>query len=132
MSAPKRVLLIGFDPSVVDDTKWPGLTAEKLLAALEGDKARLIGLGYSADLCFIDLGSTAEAVVEQALSDMPFDCVLISAGVRTSPDHVLLFEKLINVLHQHALAAKICFNTNPSEQAEAVPRWVSHGTGCSY
>ena len=99
MSDPKRVLLIGFDPSVVDYTKWPGLTAEKLLAALEGDKARLIELGYSTDLCFIDPGRNAEAVVKQALSETPFDCVLIGAGVRTSQDHFLLFEKLINVLH---------------------------------
>jgi hypothetical protein len=120
----KRILLIGFDPAVVDYTKWPGLTAEKLRAALEGDKAHLNELGYSAELCFIDLGSTAEAVVEQKLSETPFDCVLIGAGVRTSQDHFILFEKLINIIHQHAPTAKICFNTNPSDTAEAVQRWV--------
>lgn len=124
MNDRKRILLIGFDPSVVDYTKWPGLTAEKLRAALEGDKARLIELGYSADLCFIDLGSTAEAVVKQALAETPFDCVLIGAGVRASQDYFILFEKLINVLHQHAPNTKICFNTNPSDTAEAVQRWV--------
>ncbi len=60
MSDLKQVRLVGLEPSVVDYTKYPGLTAEKLRVALEGDKARLIELGYRADLCFIDLGRTAE------------------------------------------------------------------------
>jgi hypothetical protein len=109
---------------VVGYTKWPGLTADKLRAALEGDQTRLNELGYSAELCFIDLGSTAEAVVEQKLGETSFDGVLIGAGVRMSQDHFILFEKLINVMHQHAPTAKMCFNTNPSDTAEAVQRWV--------
>lgn len=124
MNDPKRVLLIGFNPSVVDYTKWPGLTAEKLRAALESDKTRLNELGYSAELCFIDLGSTAEATVEQKLTETPFDCILIGAGIRTSQDYFILFEKLINVVHQYAPTAKICFNTGPTDTAEAVQRWV--------
>ena len=100
------------------------MTADKLRAALEGDQARLHALGYRAELCFIDLGSTAEAVVQQKLGETPFDCVLIGAGVRTDQDHFLLFEQVINVIHQHAPSAKICFNTNPSDTAEAVQRWV--------
>jgi hypothetical protein len=35
-----------------------------------------------------------------------------------------LFEKLINVVHQNAPTAKLCFNTKPSDTAEAVQRWV--------
>lgn len=124
MSNKKNVLLIGFDPSVVDYSKWPGLTPDKLLAALEGDKARLNEIGYQAELCFIDLGESAEEVLGQALTNTDYDCVLIGAGVRTSVDHFLLFEKLINVVHQHASSARICFNTNPNDTADAVKRWV--------
>ncbi len=120
----KKVLLIGFDPAVVDFSKWPGLTAEKLLAALEGDRAILAEAGYDARLCFVDLGDTAESTVQQALSETAFDCVLIGAGVRTSEEHFLLFEKLVNVVHRHAPAAKLCFNTGPSDTAQAVQRWV--------
>jgi len=36
----------------------------------------------------------------------------------------LLFEKIINTIHAHAPSAKICFNTNPGDTAEAVNRWI--------
>ena len=36
----------------------------------------------------------------------------------------LLFEKIINSIHAHAPSAKICFNTNPGDTAEAVNRWI--------
>lgn len=120
----KRVLLIGFDPDVVDFSKWPGMTADKVRAGIEADKARLIERGYEVKVCFVDLGATAEKEVAQALSATPFDCVLIGAGIRKDEEHFLLFEKLINLIHQHAQSARICFNTNPTDTAAAVLRWV--------
>jgi hypothetical protein len=52
-----------------------------------------------------------------------FDCVLIGAGLH-APERLLLFEKLLNVVHAHAPTAKICFNTTPADSDEAVQRWV--------
>ena len=124
MSTKKRVLLIGVEPDLVDYSHFPGLNAEKVLAALHTDQANLNGLGYEAQLCFVDLGETAETVVKKKLNESTFDCILIGAGVRTVPAHFSLFEKLINVVHQHAPLAKFCFNTNPSDTAEAVQRWI--------
>jgi len=49
---------------------------------------------------------------------------MIGAGVRTIPEHLLLFEKLINIVHQYTHSAKICFNTKPSDTADAAQRWV--------
>jgi hypothetical protein len=50
---------------------------------------------------------------------------MIGAGLRIVPPYFLLFEKLINVIHQHAPAStKLCFNTSPTDIAEAVQRWV--------
>ncbi len=40
------------------------------------------------------------------------------------PSKFLLFEKLVNVVHEHAPQAKLCFNTKPSDTAEAVRRWL--------
>ena len=94
------------------------------MAALQADEATLNSLGYDAQLCLVDHGKTAETVVTQKLTETAFDCVMIGAGVRTVPDKFLLFEKLINIVHQHAPAARICFNTKPSDTAEAVQRWV--------
>ena len=122
MEAKKQVLLIGLEPTVVDYSRFPGLNAEKVMAALKADEAKLNALGYDAQLCFVDLGRTAEAVVLQKLSQNKCDCILIGAGVRTAAEHFSLFEKLINVVHQNAPSAKLCFNTNPSDTAEAVQR----------
>ncbi|MGE5633654.1 MAG: hypothetical protein ACM3VV_00325 [Deltaproteobacteria bacterium] len=124
MGTKKRVILIGLKPEVADYSNWPGLTPEKLMTELKTDEATLNSLGYDAQLCLVDLDETAETVVTQKLTETAFDCVMIGAGVRTVPDKFLLFEKLINIVHKHAPAARICFNTKPSDTAEAVQRWV--------
>jgi hypothetical protein len=50
---------------------------------------------------------------------------MIGAGLRIVPPYFLLFEKLMNVIHQHAPAStKLCFNTSPQDTAEAVQHWV--------
>jgi hypothetical protein len=74
--------------------------------------------------CLTDFGETAEAVVQNQLKQKRFDCVLIGAGVRTNQTNFMLFEKLINVVHEHAPQAKLCFNQLPSDTAEAVKRWL--------
>ena len=124
MTAKKTVLLIGLSPDVVDYAKWPSLTPEKLEAGLRADENSLIELGYDARICFVDHGETAEATVSQALTEIPFDCILIGAGVRTDPAEFSLFENLVNIAHEKAPAARICFNTGPTDSVEAVQRWV--------
>jgi len=124
MSEKKRVVLVGWNPEVVDYSKWPGLTPEKLRAALEGDRDNLNTLGYKAELLYINDADTAYDTISDALSKTVYDCVLIGAGVRTIDEHFFVFEKLVNAVHQSAPSAKICFNTNPSDTAEAVQRWI--------
>ena len=120
----KNVLLIGLDPTVVNYDRWPGLTAEKLEAGLRRDETALNEKGYDARICFIDHGETAEEVVKTLLAETDFACVLIGAGVRTDIEEFLLFEKLINVVHEHAPGARLCFNTGPTDSVDAVKRWV--------
>jgi len=124
MGMKKQVLVIGLEPTLVDFSLIPDMSAEKVSAGLEADRATLNALGYEAQLCLTDLGSTAEAVVARKLSEHTFDCIVIGAGIRTLPAYFLLFEKLINVVHQGAPDARLCFNTKPSDTAEAVQRWV--------
>ncbi len=124
MTDRKTVLLIGLDPTVVDYAKWPGLTPEKLRAALEGDAGRMNEEGFAVQLCFIDHGETAAATVEAALAKTAFDVILIGAGVRTDPAEFHLFEQLINVVHAKAPAARICFNTGPTNSLDAIKRWA--------
>jgi hypothetical protein len=51
MVQKKSVILIGFDPSVVDYGKWPGLTPEKLRAAFAIDEERFESSGFGSTLC---------------------------------------------------------------------------------
>ncbi len=48
MSEKINVLLVGWNPDVVDYSKWPGLTPEKLRAGLEADRDKMNALGYDA------------------------------------------------------------------------------------
>ena len=103
----------------------PGLTAAKVRAAVEAESSKLELLGYSVKPLYIDDGKTAEAVLTNALASGGYDCIIVGAGLRVVPPYFLLFEKLINVIHRHAPAStKVCFNTNPSDTAAAVQRWV--------
>ena len=120
----KKILLVGWNPSVVDYSKWPGLTPEKLRAGLEGDRDKLNSLEYQAELGLIESAETAPNTVKEWLSNETYDCVLIGAGVRTVEEYIILFETLINVVHEHAPSSKICFNTGPFDSVDAVQRWV--------
>ena len=107
----------------IDLHKNPELSSHETQTAAKL-ATRLRSLGYEADLCLTDFGATAERVVEDKLRAKAYDCVLIGAGIRVIPSSFMLFEKLINVVHANAPQAKLCFNTKPSDTAEAVLRWV--------
>lgn len=124
----KMVLVIGLDPTLIDfslpDYAATGMDATKVLAGLKSSEDELTRLGYIVQMCLTDFGETATAVVQSQLKLKRFDCILIAAGIRTIPSNFILFEKLINVVHEHAPQAKLCFNTKPSDTAEAVQRWL--------
>jgi hypothetical protein len=126
--ARARVLIVGLEPSLIDfsDPVYaPGRNAATVRAGLETDEAHLNALGYDAELCLIDFGETAGTVLRHRLGQKSFDCILIGAGVRLAPQNTLLLEKLVNIAHTDAPQAKLCFNTKPTDTAEAVQRWVS-------
>jgi hypothetical protein len=117
------VLALGLDPALADMTEFPQLTPELIKAFIDAQLERLRKLGYDVVPCLVDTGKTAEAVTANHLEHRTFDCVVIGAGLR-APAHLLLFEKLINLVHASAPGAKICFNTSPVDTADAVQRWV--------
>jgi hypothetical protein len=125
----KSVLIIGLEPSLIDfsDPAYgaSGLNASKIMAALQADEAHLRALGYDAHLCLTDFGETAEAVVRARVDERRYDCILIGAGIRLIAQNTALFEKLVNVVHECAPQAKLCFNTRPDDTAAAVQRWVA-------
>lgn len=125
MKRKSTVLLVGWNPDVVDYSKWPGLTPEKLKAALEADRAKFEALGYDAELGLIDSAETSDLTLRKLLKTKRRDCVLIGAGVRTIPEYLQTFERLLNTFHECAPNAKLCFNSGPFDSVDAVQRWVS-------
>lgn len=129
MSDKKKVLIIGIDPVLIDFStpefaEMPGLTAEKVEAGIKNSINQLNDAGYDAHLCWTDFGETAIDVIKQTLQDIHFDCVLIGAGIRKVESNFLFFEKAINIIHEHAPKARICFNTNPMDTVASVQRWI--------
>jgi hypothetical protein len=131
MTKKKKVLMIGIDPKLIDFSKITAATgwdAKRIQAAGQDANKRLMELGYEVQSCLVDLGeTTAESIVSDILSKEKFDCIMIGFGIRGLPQHTLLFEKIINTIHQNAppsSSTKICFNTNPSDTVEAVLRWM--------
>jgi hypothetical protein len=125
MRGGKKVLMIGLDPKVVDYAHLAiELDEATLRMRLATDEKRLRDLGYDARWLHIDRGETAEAAVSASLDRETFDCVLIGAGIRTVPPLFPLFERLVNLVHEKAPHARICFNTVPEDTAVSVQRWV--------
>jgi hypothetical protein len=131
MANKKKVLLIGIDPYLIDFTSpefsaFPGLTAEKVEAGIKGSIQQLNELGYSAELCWTDFGDTAMNVLQAHLERGLFDGVMIGAGIRIPEKNFLLFEQMINQIHEYAPKARICFNTNPHDTIPAIQRWINN------
>ena len=120
----KTVLAIGLDPVFVDFAAIPQFTPDMFRGFIDAQLDRLCDLGFDVVSCLIDTGETAEAVATAALRSTSFDCVVIGAGLRLPPERLMLFEKIINLVHALAPNARICFNTTPADTAEAVHRWI--------
>jgi hypothetical protein len=63
-------------------------------------------------------------VLRDRLGKTRYDGVLIGAGLRTLPPYALLFEALVNAVHEAAPQAKFAFNSSPADTAQAVQRVV--------
>ena len=117
------VLALGLDPLFADFRSMPDLTPELVRSFIDSQLERVRASGYEVVTCLVDSGATADAVLRDALAKRTFDCVLFGAGLR-APEQLLLFEKLLNIVHTMAPQAKLCFNTSPEDSGEAVQRWI--------
>jgi hypothetical protein len=123
----RRVLAIGLDPAAIDPAALAGFAPDLVRAYIDAEISRLGDLGFQVESCLIDPGETAEAAVETALRSGDFDCIIIGAGLREPPERLLLFERVLNLVHRLAPASRIAFNTSPGDTAEAALRWIGNG-----
>ncbi|MET0383592.1 MAG: hypothetical protein ABW032_09245 [Burkholderiaceae bacterium] len=127
-SHPKRVLFIGQRPETVDFSDPalpPGFDAAKIHAGISIGMQQMIDRGWEADLCLVQPDASASEAVEQRLAATAYDAVVIGGGIRIPPKSLLLFERLVNAVHQAAPAAALAFNTTPQDTADAAARWIA-------
>ena len=121
-----RVLLIGVKPESVDYSDPdlpPGVDEAKVAAGIEATLADMRKRGWEAVFCPIATDGSADGTIAEAL-ERPWDCVVIGGGVRLPSANLLLFERVVNAVHRGAAGTPIAFNTEPSDSADAVARWL--------
>ena len=123
MTAP-AVLAIGLDPRFADYSAMPQFTPELVRAYIEAEVDRVRQAGFEVRTCLLAPDATAEADVEALLRSRSFACVVIGAGLREPPEHLPLFEKIINLVHRLAPGARLAFNSTPADTVAAVQRWI--------
>jgi hypothetical protein len=64
------------------------------------------------------------ATLAKQLTGATYDCVVIGGGLRLPPKGLVLFEKVVNAVHETAPGSAIAFNTHPEDTAEAAGRWI--------
>lgn len=121
------VLLIGQAPETVDFSNPslpPGLTPEIIQAGITRTLDDMAARGWQADACSVRPDATAVPQVVAALKAQAYDVVVIGGGLRIPPPALLMFEAILNAVHEHAPRARIAFNTRPEDSAEAAARWL--------
>jgi hypothetical protein len=114
-----RVLVIGLDPA-----KLHGWDPEPVQAAIARGQARFVDRGIEADWCLVALDDDPEGAIVAALTREDHVCVVIGGGIRTHEPLLELFEKVVNLVRQHAPDAAIAFNSTPEDCVDAAQRWL--------
>ena len=126
-----RILLLGLDPESVDYSDpalSPGMSAEKVHAAIAVALKQFTDRGWESDVGYFHPDETAGPTVERQLRSTNYDCVVIGGGVRLPPRNLAMFEALINVVRKVAPGAAIAFNTRPDDSADAAARGLALGS----
>jgi hypothetical protein len=125
-----RILFVGQKPETVDfsdPSLPPGFNAEKINAGIAVAVAQIEKRGWKGDTCMITPDAAGGALLKEALKGAVYDCVVIGGGLRIPPKGLVLFETVVNIIHNAAPKAAIAFNTRPEDTADAAARHVKAG-----
>ncbi|MEO6972843.1 MAG: hypothetical protein ABI135_05425, partial [Rhodoferax sp.] len=107
-------------------TRIGRIDAAKIHAGIAMGMQQMADRGWAADLCLVPPDASATDAVKQRLVGTTYDAVVIGGGIRIPPKSLLLFERMVNAVHQGAPFAAIAFNTSPLDTADAAARWFGH------
>ncbi len=118
--ASPRVLVIGLDPYRVPGPWDPKPVAD----GIEVGRARFVEQDVPARFCLVGLDGSddVEAVITSHLRAEEWECVVVGGGVRHDLE---LFERVVNLVRQHAPGAAMAFNTTPADTFDAAARWIT-------
>ncbi len=114
-----HVLVLGLDPRRI-----AGWDPEPVVAAIARGQSRFAEHGIEADLCLVAPDESAEPAIVEALTGKAYACVVVGGGIRKHEPYLELFEKIINLVREHAPSAAIAFNSTPEDTADAALRWL--------
>jgi hypothetical protein len=120
-----RILFVGQAPETVDFSDPalpPGFDAQKIEAGIAIAMENIEKRGWEGDTCMITPDAAGRGMLEKALREGEYDCVVIGGGLRLPPKSLPLFEMVVNAVHKAAPGASIAFNTRPEDTAEAASR----------
>ena len=104
-----RVLFVGQKPETVDFSDPalpPDFNAEKINAGIAIAVAKIGERGWQGDTCMITPDEAGRAMLEKALEQAAYDCVVIGGGLRIPPKSLTLFEMVVNAVHTQHRARK--------------------------
>ncbi|MCJ1676789.1 hypothetical protein MTF65_05385 [Streptomyces sp. APSN-46.1] len=110
-------LVLGIDPEAV-----PTLDAGAFRASLDQELARFGEHGIDAAMALIVFDGSAESVITAALTERPWDVVVVGGGIRKTPELLPLFEQIVNLVRRHAPDAAIAFNATLDDIVESARR----------
>ena len=76
-------------------------------------------------MCLVVPEEHAEEAIVEALTQKDYACVVVGGGIRKHEPLLEFFEKVVNLVRQHAPGAAIAFNSRPDDTADAALRWLS-------
>jgi len=123
-----RILFVGQLPETVDfsdPSLPPGFDATKIKAGIAVAIEKIEERGWHGDTCMITPNDAGCAMLEKALHDAAYDCVVIGGGLRIPPKGLVLFEAVVNIVHKAAPNTAIAFNTRPEDTAETAARQIA-------
>lgn len=109
--------MIGYDPQAI-----PGTDPAAFQARLDQELARFGEHRIDAAMALVVHGEEAERALVTALTERPWDVVLVGAGIRKTEQLLPLFERIVNLSRRHAPAAAIAFNSGVDDSLEAALR----------
>jgi len=121
------VLSIGIHPRSLDYSTMPdGIDEEWLTSRIESGNAALRDAGFNFVPCQVDTSPDgAEQLIRDVCAHTSFGLAMVGGGIRLMPEHTLLFERIVNVLHEVSPGIRLCFNTAPDNTVDALRRWIT-------